>query len=125
MANDFEATLLNDVINGLAKTSIDTLDELTAYTGIIHKVMQIASGNTQSITRQELNSLGLNDGAGHTFTDYNASTNDYWITALEFARFTASTGAANNGAIGAAGGMGNVDTLQELQNVLSQAIINA
>jgi hypothetical protein len=117
------ATLLNDVISGLTTSSIDQVSELIAMATTANKIMTVAGGVTpQSITRQELTNLGLNDGAGHSFTDWNSGTGAYWINDVEYGRFIATSG---TGSIGAAGGVGNVNSWQELQNVVNAAIINA
>jgi hypothetical protein len=121
-ASSDAASLLNDVISGLTTSSIDQVSELIALANTANKIMSLAGGTAQSITRQELTNLGLNDGAGHSFTDFNSSSGTYWITDAEWGRFTATSGV---GSIGAAGGVAKVDTWQELQNLLTTAIISA
>ncbi len=116
-----EALLLNDVINGLSTTSLDQVSELIALATTANKIVTLSGGTAQGISRQELTNLGLNDGAGHSFTDINSGTGTYWITDAEYGRFTSTSGLGSIGAADPA----TVNTWQELQDLLSQAIINA
>ncbi len=121
VAGTNEATLLNDVINGLATSSLDQVSELIALATTANKIVTLSGGTAQGISRQELANLGLNDGAGHSFTDINSGTGTYWITDAEYGRFTSTTGL---GSIGDAT-PSTINTWQQLQDLVSQAIINA
>jgi hypothetical protein len=119
-----EVNLLNSVINGLTSDKVDQISELITLTTAVNKVVALANGSSQSITRTELASLGLTaDGqAGHGFLDWNSYTGSYWVTDSEMNRF-----------IGVTSGPGSllnvtpakVASWQDLQNLLTQAVINA
>jgi hypothetical protein len=119
-----EAKLMNSVISGLTTDKVDQVSELITIATAVNKIMQIASGTTQTIGRSELASLGLtSDGqAGHGFLDVAYQGGPSYITDQEFNRFIGQTTGA-----GCLLGLGvtKVDTWQKLQDILTQAVLNA
>lgn len=86
--------LLNDVVDGLSASAVNTVSQLLEIEKTVDQLIQLASGTGFSsltsqgqaaLDRTHLSKLGLNDGAGHTFTDINSSS--FWITDTEMAAF--------------------------------------
>jgi hypothetical protein len=116
-ATGTETFLLNDIINGLTTTQVDSVSKLQGLDATVKKLLLDAGGTAQTFNRTELTSLGLTDGNGHTLLDSNSSTGTYWITNAQLLNFQ-NVQAYNKGVTA-------VDTFAELQQMMSAAVLAA
>jgi hypothetical protein len=112
-----ETYLLNDIINGLTTTQVDSVSKLQGLDATVKKLLLDAGGTAQTFNRTELTNLGLTDGNGHTLLDSNSSTGTYWITNAQLLNFQ-NVQAYNKGVTA-------VDTFAELQQMMSAAVLAA
>ena len=115
-----EGYLLNDVLNGLNNSQADTVSELRGLATTVKNLHVLAAGTAgtaPTLTRAELTNLGLNDGNGHTVSDWNSGAGTYYITDSELSNFQNVQVKGHS--------TSTVDTFAELQRLLSQAIVAA
>ena len=97
--NNFTLTLLNDVVGGLTSTAVDTVAELNALAAVVSKVIASAAGAAAGLSVADFASLGVATAGAGAVTSVNA--------------------AAVSEALSQVSGQNKVDTLAELQMLVT------
>ena len=97
--NSNALSLLNDIVGASNITSVDTIAEINGLAQVVDKVMNTAAGTATPLTLADFNTIGLPTAGSGAVTNTNL--------------------AAVNEAIARAGGQNKVDTLAELQALVS------
>ncbi len=97
--NSYALSLLDDIVGGLTTSAVDTVSEINRLAQVVDKLMNTAVGTASTLTVADFNTIGIATAGAGAVTGVNLG--------------------AVTDAIASAGGQNHIDTLAELQTLVT------